>query len=110
MKQYHKYSITESENFEPGNCPDVVNQIITLRDQLAELPQETKINIIISFLKDHCINTAWINKNPGVANKMVSGTLAISEIEKYFESCKTNKIFLKDFENFIREQFQKASM
>jgi hypothetical protein len=87
----------------------VTSQVDALQKELAEFPQENKENIVVSYLKNHSINTDWISSNPKLTDKMTSGSLDVSQIEAYFDCCKGNTIFRNDFENFIRLQFRKAT-
>ncbi len=107
MLMHHKYHIKADEQFNPDNCPMVTSQLIALQEELAEIPAENKVNIVVSYLKNHSISKDWINSNPKLTDKMISGSLAVSQIEAYFDSCKGNMMFLNDFENFIKMQFQK---
>jgi hypothetical protein len=104
---HRKYHIKDGEQFNADNYPMVTSQLIALREELAEIPAENKVSIVLSYLKNHSIRKDWINSNPKLTDKMISGSLAVSQIEAVFDSCKGNMIFLNEFENFIKMQFQK---
>jgi len=107
MLSHSKYNIEDGEQFSPENCPTVVSQLTALQEGIAQLPEHNKVDIIISYLKNHSIKIDLINSNPPVTEKMTSGLFAVSHIEAYFDGCKSNQPFLLDFEHFIKRQFQK---
>jgi len=107
MLSQFKYKIEDGERFSPENCPTVVSQLHALQEGIALLPEYNKVDIIISYLKNHSIKIDLINSNPRVTEKMTSGSFAVSHIEAYFDGCKSNQSFLLDFEHFIERQFQK---
>lgn len=104
----HKYEIKAGEQFNADDCPMVMSQLVALQEGMANLPGINKDDIVISFLKHHSISNEWIRRNPEVANKMIGGSFAVSQIEAYFEGCKDNKTFLTEFEKAIRATLQGA--
>src|SRR4051794_3068694 len=100
MLVHPKYEIKAGEQFNPHSCPMVTSQLIALQEELAEIPAENKVDIVVSYLKNHSLRKDWINSNPKLTDRMISGSLAVSQIEAYFDSCKGNTMFLNDFENF----------
>ena len=110
MLMHQKYHIKAGDRFNADNSPMVATQVNALQKELAEFPQENKENIVVSYLKNHSIKTEWILSNPKLTYKVTSGTLAISEIEAYFEYSKGNIIFQNDLENFIKLQLRKTNV
>lgn len=104
---YNKYQIKDGELFKPDNCPMVKNEVIALQQSLAEFSPANKVNIVLSYLKNHSINSVWLKTNPELVYKLSSGGLAVSHIEAYFDECKGNVVFLEDFENFIKMELER---
>lgn len=63
-----------------------------------------KVEIIISYLKDHSLNADWIEANPAFARTITCGFFKTSHLESLLESCRNNKVFLKDVEDHIRKE------
>jgi hypothetical protein len=102
----HKYEIKADEQFNADNSPIVISQLVALQKGMARLPGINKDDIVISFLKNHSISNEWIASNPEVAEQMITGSFAVSEIEAYFEGCKDNKTVLTEFEKVIKATLQ----
>ena len=102
----HKYEIKAGEQFNAGNCPMVMSQLVALQEGMARLPRINKDDIVISFLKNHSISNEWIASNHEVAEQMIAGSFAVSQIEAYFEGCKDNKTVLTEFEKVIKATLQ----
>ena len=101
-----KYEIKAGERFNADNCPMVISQLVELQEGMARFPGNNKDYIVISFLKNHSISNEWIASNPEVAQQMITGSFAVSQIEAYFEGCKHNEAVLTEFEKLIRAALQ----
>ena len=69
--------------------------------KLSNVAMYYNVEIIVSFLKNHCLKTTWIEANPALARMITSGFFKTSHLESLFESCRNNKVFLNDFEEYI---------
>jgi len=98
------YHIGINEQFSSANFPNVALELTALNQGISHIPIYFKGEILISFLKDHCLKTDWIDANPALAKLVTSGFLKTSHIEALFESCRRNKPFLSDFEAYMNKQ------
>jgi hypothetical protein len=96
--------IKDNEKFNPANYPKVFHELSVLNQGILHIAIYFKVEIIISYLKDHSLKTDWIEANPALARMITSGFLKTSHLESLFESCRNHKVFLKDFEDHIRKE------
>ena len=99
-----RYIIKDNEQFNPENHPSAVYELSNLKQGISHTNIYYKVEIIVSFLKDHCLKTAWIEANPALAQMITSGFFKTSHLESLFESCRNNKAFCNDFEEYISRQ------
>jgi hypothetical protein len=103
MSTFHG-NIGEIEKFDPNNYPKIVAELTTMLASLKLIPVYFKREMVISYLKDHCMRTEWIAANPNLAALITSGNLATTHLEMLFESCRWNKSFRTDLERYVKEQ------
>jgi hypothetical protein len=104
---FNTFIIRDNEKFTPKNYPDVVHELMGIKEGIAHLAIYFKAEIIVSYLRDHSLQTAWIAGNPALAKLVVSGDLQTSNLEGLFESCRNNKPFLKGLEDYLQIQLLK---
>ena len=97
------YNLTNKENekFKPVNYPVAMSELSALRSGIAETPIYFKVEIVISYLKNHSLQAAWVDANPALTRMITSGFFKTTHLESLFESGRNNKTFLKDFEEYI---------
>lgn len=100
---YSAYNTTDPQHFNAAEYRRVVGELQLLRQSVADMPEAHKADIFISFLKDHCINIAWICGNPGVTRQVLSGSPPAIHIERLFTSCRQNTGFLGEFEDYFKK-------
>jgi hypothetical protein len=93
--------IKDYEKFSPANHPIAFHELSVLSQGIAHIAIYFKVEIIISYLKDHSLKTNWVEANPALARMITSGFFKTSHLESLFESCRNNKDFLNDFEGHI---------
>jgi len=98
------YIIKDNEKFSPENHPGVVHELSDLIQEISHTSIYYKVEIIVSFLKDHSLKTAWIEANPALTQMVTSGLFKTSHLESLFESCRRNKAFCNEFEEYIGRQ------
>jgi hypothetical protein len=99
---YSSFTATDPQHFKAAEYPRVVAEIELLRQAAVNMPEAYKADIFISYLKDHCINSAWISDNPVVTRQALSGDLSTTHIERLFNSCRQNAGFLREFEDYFK--------
>ncbi len=102
MTKYHKNAIGLTDQFDPSNYSAVNDEICLINERTGAVPIHFKVEIIISFLKDHSLQINWIDANPELTDLVTSQILFTGSIESLFDCCRTNPIFRKDLENYLR--------
>lgn len=95
------YEVTENHKFDLQFYPEVQRELAIISNHLKQMTGDHKAEIVISFLKDHCIRTEWFKENDDVIKLITSRLLRTEHIEALFKGCKTNHIFINDFERCI---------
>ena len=102
MNRYNKYSIKETDRFDPGyflKVEDEVNDLMTL---ISGNPGPFAELIILSYLKFRSLKTEWVDANPVLSGIMTDGCSTTSHMESLFESSRANPRFTREFEDYIR--------
>lgn len=97
-------SIKDYGKFNPENYPHAIHELTVLIQGISDIAIYYKVEIIVSYLKDHCLKTAWIDANPALTRMITSGFFKMSNLESLFDSCRNNKVFCNDFEEYISRQ------
>lgn len=105
MKHYNKFLIGVADEFNQVNYPSVNNEISLINEKVGAFPVYFKTEIIISFLKDHSLQSDWIHANPQLTELVTSGTLFTGNIESLFDSCRNNPVFRHDLEAYLKGRF-----
>ena len=82
----------------------VAEKLAAIKNETILVPVYFKADIIISYLKNHCIKNDWIKGNPELAKRITSGTFITTQVEPVFKRCNNHKVFLNDYESYIRMQ------
>ncbi|OQP52874.1 hypothetical protein A4H97_24585 [Niastella yeongjuensis] len=93
-----------TEQFYPANFPNAMRELAALRSGISDTSNYFKVEIIISYLKNHTLPIPWIDANPVLTRLVTSGFFKTSHLESLFESGRNNNIFLKDLEEYIGRQ------
>jgi hypothetical protein len=96
--------VRNDEKFSPANYPKAFHELSVLNQGISHIAIYFKVEIIISYLKDHSLKTDWVEANPALARMITSGFFKTSQLESLFESCRNNKAFLYDFEEYLSRQ------
>lgn len=92
------YEVSAQDTFQLQFYPKVENELVIISRHLKQMPGDHKVEIVISFLKDHCIRTEWFKENDDVIKLITSRFLDTAHIEALFNGCKDNRAFRNDFE------------
>ena len=96
--------IKDYETFDPANYPKACHELSVLSQGISQISNYYKVEIIISYLKDHSLKPDWVEANPALSRMITSGFFKTSNLESLFESCRNNKVFLYDLEEYISRQ------
>jgi len=110
MKQYNKYLVRPTDQFDPVNFSSVTDEIQLINEETVSLPPLFKVEILISFLKGHSLENHWNKANPELTDLVSSGSLFKGNIESLFESCRSNPAFRQDLETYLKKEFERASI
>ena len=99
---YPKFLIRNTDRFIPFNFPKIEASIIVLNEQLATETAAPRADMIISFARDHLIDSQHVKDYPRLADLISTRSLPLQLMEDLFESSKQNELFRKDLEDYIR--------
>jgi len=108
MKQYNKYLVRSTDQFDPANFSSIDDEIQLINEGTVSLPPFFKVEILVSFLKDHSLENNWTEANPELTDLVTSGSLLKGNIKSLFESCRSNPAFLQDLETYLIKEFEKV--
>ena len=97
------------DRFTSQNYPPVMREFEQLKASVAHIPEHYKGEIIVSFLKYHCLSNNWIEANPAMCAFIVSKSFRAPEIEAVFEGCRADETFLKGLEDYILTEVRNPS-
>jgi hypothetical protein len=109
MKRYNKFLVRSTDQFDPVNFSSVTDEIQLISEEIVNLPPFFKVEILLSFLKDHSIDENLTKANPELTGLVTSGSLFKGSIESLFESCRSNPAFREDLETYLKKEFESAS-
>lgn len=95
------YEVREEDKFDLQFYSEVEHELTIISRHLRQMTGNHKAEIVISFLKDHCIRTEWFKENDDVIKLITSRFLDTEHIEALFKGCRNNREFLNDFERCI---------
>jgi hypothetical protein len=102
MPIYRNYIINDSDHF---IASEFVELQISIQHIASELSMESSANItdmVISFVKDHSINSQMVKESSELANRISSRALPIEVMEALFDASRENQLFRKHLEDYIR--------
>lgn len=88
MFKYQKFLISSTDHFDPASYPFLQERIAFAKKELTTVPSMYRTEMLVSFLKDHCINSKWVADNPRGAELISSKALPLADIEELFEERK----------------------
>lgn len=100
-----KYFIESGDRFDPANFPSVIDEILMIKEKTDRLPPIFKSEILVSFLKEHALQTDWIKMNKALTDLVISGLLFHGTIESLFDSSRNNPGFTQGLENYLKQRF-----
>lgn len=97
-RQYH---VTETDQFIPGDYPELVTELATMKEAMLPEPDYYRGEIVISYYKDHCLNHQWVITNPKLTKLVSTGTYKSTHIEALFEAGRQHPVFLRGYETYL---------
>jgi hypothetical protein len=110
MPMYHKFLIRETDRFDPMNFPQLEAGLEKIVIQMNREPAGPKAEMLLSFVKDHRINSQNVVDHPALATMISTKSLPLGVIEDLFESSHCNPAFKKDMEAYILAYFAAAHL
>ena len=101
---HNGYTVGPSDQFDPANYSLINDEIQIINEKTHTFRPYFKVEILISFLKNHCLQTNWIYNNHNLTDFVTSGTLFTGQIESLFESSRYNKSFRDQFEKYLKKR------
>ncbi len=101
---YQKFSIAATAHFVPSKFPQLEASIQQVIRQLADEPV-IKVEMVLSFVKDHRINSSQAKAYPGLASLISNQSLPLQLLEALFEAGRDNPVFKKELEEHVRSRF-----
>lgn len=91
-----------AESFIITDYPELINDIETIKKAIHETGNTFASEILISFCRDHTINTEHSNRNPDFNKKVVNKELPIGQIEQLFILNRDNNTFITELEKYLQ--------
>jgi hypothetical protein len=99
---YKKYLVRGSDHFDPAYYTFVADDLVVIIDQVKHVSPAFKAEIIITLLKNHCLQDEWVAANPELVQLVTSKSLNSGNIESLFESCQNNAAFRLQLEAYLK--------
>ncbi len=110
MSMYQKFLIKETDHFDPSNFPQLEACLEKIVVQLNREPAGPKAEMLLSYVKNHSINSQQVVDHPAVATLISTKSLPLGVMEDLFESSRSNPSFQKDVESHVRSYFTAAHL
>ena len=107
---YSKFVVKDTDRFDPARFPQVEEDLDRLIVSMAALPSVLNTEMLISFCKDHCMQSEWVRTNPVLAELISSKSLPITHLEALFAACCTHPRFREELEEYITGRFRAAAL
>ena len=104
MVAYKIFSIADTDHFIPAKFPQVEASIQKLVERLSNEPA-IKIEMLLSFVKDHSIELIQVEEHPQLAALISTQSLPLGLMEALFDASRQNAVFKTELEAHIRHCF-----
>jgi hypothetical protein len=88
MFTYSRFIIRNTDRFDPANFPIQEAKISFAKNAFNKLSSVYRTEMLVSFLKDHCIPSEWVAANRELAGMISSKVLPLEDFEVLFEAGK----------------------
>lgn len=90
----------------PYDFPQIEKDLDVLVTSMAKLPSLQNKDMLLSFVRDHSMNSDWVSANPVLAEMISTNTLPVKNLETLFASCRQNLPFRLQLEEYIAQRFK----
>jgi len=104
MFAYQMFSIADTDHFIPTKFPQLEASIQKVIEQLAGEPP-VKMEMVLSFVKNHSMNSDQVRDNPGLAALISNRSLPLQLMEALFEAARKNSVFKTELGEHIKTCF-----
>ena len=105
MFAYQKFRIGKTDHFDETKYPQINTDLKTIALQLGDAAPTPGGAMLLSFVKDHRINSKSVADYPALASMISTKELPLSALEELFEASKQNPTFQKELESHIQTYF-----
>jgi hypothetical protein len=108
MTTYKQYLVAFKDRFIPTNFPLVMEEIKRVKREVDSFANLFKVEMILSFLRNHTIQAECIGANRSLASFISSGYLFTGETESLFRAASGNIIFCRQLEQYVETELIKV--
>jgi hypothetical protein len=98
---FGKYKIENEDVFDIKQYPEIEIEITNFLKHSNHLHNDHKAQVMISFLRDHCVKTSLLQENEEFVRMIRSGLYSLTKTEELFDACKQNHNFTDGLEAYI---------
>lgn len=99
---YHKFQIGEADRFDAAHFPELQTSLLNIAGLLTGEPVGPVADMLLSFVKDHSINSQLVANHPRLATLISTKELPLGIMEDLFEGSRKNLSFRQDLETYVR--------
>ena len=99
---YHKFLIGEADRFDAAHFPELQKSLANIAGLMSSEPKGPAADMLLSFVKDHCINSQLVIHHPRLAALISTKELPLGIMEDLFEASRKNSSFRQELELHIR--------
>lgn len=99
---YQKFLIGDTDRFDATRFPELQKSLDTTAGLLAGEPDDPKAEMLLSFVKDHCMNSQLVINHPRLAGLISTKEVPVGVMEDLFEASRKNPTFRQALELHIR--------
>lgn len=106
---YSKYLVKDTDQFDPYNFPGITDDLDVIVASMTQAPDLRNSAMLVSFVKDHHMESDWVVANPSQAEMISSKSLPVANLEALFASCVKNPAFRTQLEEYIQSRFKTSA-
>ncbi len=99
---YHKFQIGDTDRFDAAHFPELGKSLAVMAGMLVGEPACPTADMLLSFVKNHCIDSQMVVNHPRLAGRISTKELPLGVMEDLFEASRKNLIFRQELESHIR--------